>query len=160
MTNSISSEPPVIRITDQFSDAINQLEIAIRERAYQLYLDRHPDRGDSMADWLDAKAELATPVQLVVNEQKNNIVVECVLKDFSPEEIEIEVAGDVLKVLGSHSETTRSAQDDASESSTSTFSFFQSAHLPAAVDVDNSHAKLFKNGKLKITLPKKPVEKS
>lgn len=159
MSIPVSSESPAIRFTDKFSDAINQLERAIRERAYQLYLDRHPDQVDSMADWLEAKAELVTPVQIAVNEQKKNVVVECVLKDFSPEEIEIEVIGDVLKVLGSHNETTSNTEGHASESTTNTLSFFQSTHLPAAVDVDNSHAKLFKNGKLKITLPKKPVEK-
>ena len=109
-----------------------------------------------MADWLNAQSEVSTPIELEVKEQKKNIVVEGTLQGFSPAEIEIEVEGDVLKVFGSHSQSSGKEEGSATESVSESIYFFQSVHLPAAVDLDGSHAKLFKNGKLKVTLPRKP----
>ena len=113
-----------------------------------------------MTDWLHAQSEVLTPVELEVKEQKKNIVVEANLKGFSPAEIEIEVEGDVLRIFGSHSESSSEEKDGATESVSESVYFFQSVHLPAAVDLDASHAKLFKNGKLKVTLPKKSQAKT
>ena len=156
----MTDKNPIIRVGVKLGEAFEQLQDKIRERAYHLSLSRDPERGDSMADWLHAQSEVLTPVELQVKEQKKNIVVEASLKGFYPAEIEIEVEGDVLRVFGSHSESSSKEEDDATESSSESVYFFQSVHLPAAVDPDESHAKLFKNGKLKVTLPKKPQAKA
>jgi HSP20 family molecular chaperone IbpA len=156
MTGKNSTGTSVIRLGVKLGEAFEQLQDKIRERAYHMSLNRDPDRGDSTADWLNAQSEMLTPIELTVKEQKKNIVVEGNLKGFSPAEIEIEVEGDVLKVFGSHSESTLKEEDDATESVSESVCFFQSVHLPAAVDLEESHAKLFKNGKLKVTLPKEP----
>ena len=65
--------------------------------------------------------------------------------------------GDTLKIFGSHTETEEVSEngDSGSEQQiTRSSHFYQSITLPAPVDLDQSHAKLFKNGKLKITLPR------
>ena len=160
MTGKNATENPIIRVGDKLSEAFDQLQDEIRERAYHIFLNRDPDRGDSMADWLDAQLEVLTPIELEVKEQKKNIVVEGNLKGFSPAEIEIEVEGGNLKVFGSHNESSSKEKDSATESISESISFYQSVYLPAAVDLDESHAKLFKNGKLKVTLPKKPHAKA
>jgi HSP20 family molecular chaperone IbpA len=164
----MTDKSPIIRVGAKLGEAFEQLQDKIRERAYHLSLNRDSDRGDSMTDWLHAQSEVLTPVELEVKEQKKNIVVEANLKGFSPAEIEIEVEveveveveGDVLRVFGSHSESSSEEKDGATESVSESVYFFQSVHLPAAVDLDESHAKLFKNGKLKVTLPKKPQAKT
>jgi HSP20 family molecular chaperone IbpA len=154
MTGKNSTEKPIIRLGSKLGEAFEQLQDKIRERAYHMSLNRDSDLGDSMTDWLNAQSEMLTPIELEVKEHKKNIVVEGNLKGFSPAETEIELEGDVLKVFGSHSESTLKEEDDATESVSESVCFFQSVHLPAAVDLEESHAKLFKNGKLKVTLPK------
>jgi HSP20 family molecular chaperone IbpA len=156
MADKSPTEKPIIRLGVKLGEAFEQLQDKIRERAFHLSSKRDPDRGDSMADWLNAQSEVLTPIELEVKEQKKNIVVEGTLQGFSPAEIEIEVEGDVLKVFGSHSQSSGKEEDSATESVSESIYFFQSVHLPAAVDLDGSHAKLFKNGKLKVTLPRKP----
>ena len=107
-----------------------------------------------MADWLQAQSEVLRPIELAIKEQKHNVVAECDLKGFSPEEIEIEVQNGVLKIFGSHGESSTRKKGKATESRSENVYFFQSAQLPVEVNLDESHAKLFKNGKLKVTLPK------
>jgi len=142
-----------IRLCDRFSEAFSQFQEQIRERAYQLSRTRDPAQGGPLNDWLEAQAELSEPVHLQVKEQRKNTVVEVKLRDFAPDEIEIEVADHVLQIFASHSETARHEKGAGDGSKTQTF--FQCVSLPAPVDLEHSHAKLFKNGTLKVVLPKK-----
>jgi HSP20 family molecular chaperone IbpA len=146
---------PAVNIGNKLGAAFDELEERIRERAYHIFLDRGTALGDPVADWLDAQMELVSPIDLEIKEQKKNIVVEAIVEGFSTQEIEIEVVGDTLKIFGSHSESGKPKKRGKAEERVSrSISFYQSVTLPAAVDLDGSHAKLFKNGKLKITLPR------
>ena len=107
MGSSHSGKTSDIHISNRLSEAFSQFQEQVRERAYQLSLLRDPAEGSPMTDWLEAQAELSELVHLEVKEQKKNTVVELTLRDFAPQEIEIEVAGNVLQIFGSHSETSR-----------------------------------------------------
>lgn len=148
--NSIS-----VRIGSKLSEAFERAEESIRERAYQIFLGRGPEDGDSITDWLAARMEVLAPIDLLVKEQKRNVVVESNLKGFSPQEIEVEVGRDALKVYGLHYESAGGTKPGSAQSTSSAAHFYQSVPLPCDVDIDNSQATLLKNGKLKITLPKK-----
>lgn len=157
MAKKDAPQLPAISIGSSLSALFEELENRIRERAYHIFLDRDTETGDPVGDWLAAQRELVSPVELEVKEQKKNIVVEAALEGFSPSDIEIEVEGNTLKVFGSHTETETSGNKDKGEvveQTTRSSHFYQSITLPAPVDLDASHAKLFKNGKLKITLPR------
>lgn len=154
-----TGKEPVVRLSNRLSEAFDQMEEMIRERAYHIFLDREPGGGDSIADWFLAQSEMLRPVELDIKEQKNNVVAECHLEGFSPEEVEVEVENGVLKVFGTHRESSSQKKGGGTESTSRSVYFYQSAPLPAAVDLDGSHAKLFKNGKLKVTLPKPAAEK-
>ena len=154
MTAKKNLDQPPVLFGSRLGEAFDQLQERIRERAYQIFLERDEQGGDSMGDWLLAQSELLQPIELHLKDQKNNVVAECNLKGFSPEEIEIEVENGVLKVFGSHRESSFEDKAGGTESRAESVYFFQSAELPAAVDLEASHAKLFKNGKLKVTLPK------
>lgn len=160
MRSSHSGKTPNIHLSDKLSEVFHQFQEQIRERAYQLSLLRDPAEGNPMTDWLDAQTELSEPTHLEVKEQKKNTVVEVLLKDFTPQEIEIEVAGNVLRIFGSHCETTRQKKSNGDESTLKRKSFFQSVTLSVPIDLDHSHAKLLKNGKLKVVLPKKLESKT
>ncbi len=142
---------PRIQLGSGLSEAFDELQQRIRERAYHIFLDRDDSAADSVDDWLEAQAELLNPVELVVKEQKKSLVAECNLKGFTPQEIEVEVENGVLKIFGSHRQ--QSSEEGTGERTESVY-FFQSTTLPTEVDLDASHARLFKNGKLKVTLPK------
>ena len=155
MGSSQSGKTSDIHINNRLSEAFSKFQEQVRERAYQLSLLRDPAQGSPMADWLEAQAELSELVHLEVKEQKKNTIVELTLKDFTPQEIEIEVAGNVLQIFGSHNVTSSQKKSGVASSTSRTQSFFQSVPLNAPVDVDQGHAKLLKNGKLKVVLPKK-----
>lgn len=153
-------EKPTVRIGTKLGIAFDQLQDRIRERAYHLSSIRDPHQGDAISDWLNAQVEFVSPIELVVKEQRKNIVVEGNLKGFSPQEIEVEIQGDVLKVLGSHTESSSKEEGAASTLQSQSVCFFQAIQLPDAVNLDESSAKLFKNGKLKVTLPRRLTAKS
>lgn len=154
MATKVSKEETPIRIGSKLGEAFDKLQEKIRERAYHRFLQRGQEAGDSVADWLDAQLEILKPVELEVKEQKKNIIVESNLKGLTAKEIEVEVEGDRLKVFGTHTESGKKNKGDVTESTAESFYFYQSVILPDAVDLDHSHAKLFKNGKLKVTLPR------
>jgi len=154
MADRKTDEQPPIRVGGGLGEAFDRLQETIRERAYHIFLHRDEDGGNPLADWFAAQSELLTPIELVIKEQKKNLVAECNLKGFSPEDIEIEVENGVLKVFGSHSQSSSEEKDGATTSRSESVYFFQSAQLPAEVNLDESHAKLFKNGKLQVTLPR------
>ncbi len=157
MTSARSPQPDSspVRIVSKLSDAFERLEGRIRDRAYHIFKSRGCDDRDPEADWLEAQMEVLTPVELVLKEQKKNLVVEGNLKGFTPQEIELEVGARDLRVFGSHTASSSGKKSGATESFSETRHFFQSIPLPCEVDVDNSTAKLLKNGKLVVTLPKK-----
>lgn len=144
-----------VRIRSKLSEAFERVEERIRERAYQLFQSREQGHGDPETDWFDAQWQLVAPVELVVKEQKKSVLVEGSLKGFSPKEIEVEVGDGEIKVFGSHTEARTAIKGAATESSSEARHFYQAVPLPCAVDGAASEAKIFKNGKLKITLPKK-----
>jgi HSP20 family molecular chaperone IbpA len=146
-----------IRVGRKFSAAFDRLEERVRERAYQIFLGRESGEGDSITDWLEAQLQVLAPVELVVKEQKKNVVVEGNLKGFKPKDIEIEVGPGELKVFGSHVETKTSRKGGETRSSSQKAHFYQIVPLPCDVDADACQAKLLKNGKFKITLPKSAI---
>jgi HSP20 family molecular chaperone IbpA len=147
-----SSSP--VRIGSKLGAAFERMEEKIRERAYQIFQKRAPDEGDSVTDWLDAQMQVLTPINLIVKDQKKNVVVEGNLKGFIPKEIEVEVGANDLKVIGLHTESTTGKKRGATQSSSKTVHFYQAVTLPCEVNKDGSQATLLKNGKLRITLPK------
>ena len=158
-TNSPPKDSAPITIGHKLSGAFERVEEHIRERAYQIFLGRKPGEGNPVMDWLEAQTEVMRSVDLAVKEQKKAIVVEGNLKGFTPKEVEIEVGANALKVFGSHTESNTRKKAGATCSSSGTVHFYQAVPLPCEVDADASEAKFLKNGKLKITLPKKAASR-
>ena len=153
--NAPQHNPASVRIGSKLSEAFERVEERIRERAYQLFQGRERGQDDPEKDWFDAQWQLVAPVELVVKERKKSILVEGSLKGFAPKEIEVEVGDGEIKVFGSHTEARTIGKGAATESSSEARHFYQAVPLPCAVDGEAGEAKIFKNGKLKITLPKK-----
>lgn len=151
------SDNPKISVGTSLGRSLECMQEKIRERAYHLFAKRPPEVGDAESDWLLAQAEILAPVNLELSEQKSNIVVSCDLAGFKPGEIEIEVEGDTLKILGSHKESRSQDTHDGALSESRSMFFFHTVQLPCPVDVDKASAELQKNDHLKVKLPKKVV---
>jgi len=144
-----------VRIGTKLGDAFDRMEESIRERAYELFTGRSPQDGDAVTDWLNAQTELLTPVDFTVKDRKHHVQVEGNLKGFSPTDIEVEVGCCELRVFGTHRESASGEKGGVSRSSCNTVNFFQVVPLPCDVDIDGSEARMLKNGKLSIKLPKR-----
>lgn len=152
-------EPVSPQFVQKLSDAFERAQERIRERAYHIFQQREPGQGDSTGDWLEAQLQVLAPVELDLKDQKKNIVVEGSLKGFSPQEIEIDVGADELRVFGSHTQSETSAASGGKQAKSESAYFYQCLPLPCEVEAKKCTATLYKNGKLKITLPKKEVGK-
>lgn len=148
---------PVVHVHDSISNNFHKIEDMIRERAYYNFLNRDLFDGDSLTDWLQARSEILSDVDLQLKDNKKNIVVEGGVKGYTPEEIDIEVCDDELRISGSHKETSTSKENGKTESISKTKYFYQSIQLPAAVNEDKIQVKSTKSGTLKLTLPKKSL---
>ena len=148
-------EPVSLQIVHKLSKAFEQAQERVRERAYHIFQQRDPEGGDSTSDWLEAQMQVLSPLELELKEQKKNIVVEGSLQGFSPREIEIEVGGAELRVFGAHTDTDNTSAPGSRQTQSRSAYFYQCLPLPCAVEAEKCSARLYKNGKLKITLPRK-----
>ena len=148
-------EPVSLQIVHKLSKAFEQAQERVRERAYHIFQQRDPQGGDSTSDWLEAQMQVLSPLEMELKEQKKNIVVEGSLLGFSPRDIEIEVGGGELRVFGSHTDTENTAAQGGEQIQSQSAYFYQRLPLPCAVETEKCGARLYKNGKLKITLPRK-----
>lgn len=148
-------EPVSLQIVHKLSEAYERAQERVRERAYHIFKQRDPEQGDSTSDWLEAQMQVFRPLELELKEQKRNIVVEGSLQGFSPRDIEIDVGGGELRVFGSHTDTETSSKSGGEQTRSESAYFYQCLPLPCAVETEKCSARLYKNGKLKITLPRK-----
>lgn len=155
--DSPQSNTTPVRVGKKLGESFQRVEGRIRELAYQIFQGREPGEGDPMSDWLEAQARVLTPLELVVKNQRKCLVVECDLKGFAPEEIEIEVGAADLRVFGTHTLTKSRKKRGTTRESSQTVHFYQAVTLPCEVESATCEAKLQKNGKLKITLPKRSI---
>lgn len=154
MTPLSPTNRTVVHLRESLTNNFQKIQNMIRERAYHNFLNRSIYGGDSLTDWLQAKSEILSEIDLKLKDQKNNILVEGDVKGYTPEEIEIEVCDGELRVSGSHMETTTSKTDGKTESKSQRRYFYQSFSLPTGVNEDKIQVKLSKSGALKLTLPK------
>jgi len=91
-------------------------------------------------------------------ETGSEVVVEAILPGVKPEEIDVQVTGNVLTIKGERKEEKREEQATYIYRERSYGSFCRSLTLPTEVDVDKAQAG-FEDGVLKLTLPKSEAVK-
>ena len=151
-------EPVSLQIVHKLSEAFERAQERVRERAFHIFEQRDPGQGDATSDWLEAQVQVLSPLELELKEQKKNIVVEGSLQGFSPSDIEIDVGDAELRVFGSHMDSETSSASGSEQTKSESAYFYQCLPLPCAVETEKCSARLYKNGKLKITLPRKAGE--
>lgn len=88
-----------------------------------------------------------------INDNEKEVIVTAELPGLDPEDVDVKVSGDMLTIRGEK----KREQDEDNYYERYFGSFERSFQLPSEVSSDNADAR-FKNGVLKITLPKSESE--
>ena len=94
-----------------------------------------------------------------VYEEGQEVIVEATLAGIKPEDVEININEDVLTIDDQRQATSEIEEKNYYRKEVRSGSFHRSVMLPASVDADKAKAD-FKNGLLKVILPKKKQSKS
>jgi HSP20 family protein len=92
-------------------------------------------------------------VDLDLYQTENDVVIEASIPGISPEDISISVAGEVLTIKGEVKQERENKEADYHIKERRYGSFSRSVTLPTQIVADKANAE-FKNGILKLTLPK------
>lgn len=93
-----------------------------------------------------------------VSETEDAIIVKADLPGVKPEDIEINIVDNVLTIRGEKKREAEEKKENFYRVERFYGSFMRAIQLPTEVEVDKVKAQ-YKDGVLKITLPKKPEEK-
>jgi len=99
------------------------------------------------------------PMPLDVYEEGNNVMVKASIPGLKPEEIKVEVRGDVLYISGETKMEEEKKERNYHLREHRYTRYERSVALPAEVLTDKASA-VFENGMLTLTLPKSEVSKS
>ncbi len=115
------------------------------DRIWDSFFERRPARvEEAAAEWLP---------MLDVSETKNDYVVKAELPGIDPKDIDISLMDDVLTIKGEKKQEKEEKEENYHVIERCYGSFSRSVRLPGQVQSDKINA-TFKNGVLKVTLPK------
>lgn len=106
--------------------------------------DRRPVRGDGVSEWMPS---------LDLSETKNSYIVSAEIPGIEPKDVEISLTDNVLTIKGEKKQEKQEDNENYHLIERSYGSFTRSFRLPVQVQADKVKA-TYKNGVLKITLPK------
>ena len=103
--------------------------------------------------------EVAEPVSIDVSETEDTLVIRAKLPGVNPEDMNISITGDTLIIKGETREETIETTARYHRIESRAGSFSRTIPLPCRVKVDETKA-VFKEGILKITMPKSEPDKA
>jgi len=96
---------------------------------------------------------------LDISETKDNLIVKTEIAGANPKDVNISISGDVLTIKGEKKEEKEEKEENYHLMERSYGSFSRSVKLPVEVDQNKINAN-YKNGVLKVTLPKSEKTKA
>ncbi|MFH1093595.1 MAG: Hsp20/alpha crystallin family protein [Candidatus Omnitrophota bacterium] len=94
-----------------------------------------------------------------VYEEKTKIIAKAELPGVNHEDIKLNIEGDLLKISGEKKQETEIKREDYYQSQTRYGKFQRTIQLPAVVEAEKVKA-TFKNGVLKVEMPKAELKQS
>lgn len=114
------------------------------DRVWDSFFERRPARVVEAGEWFPT---------LDVSETKNEYVLKAELPGIDPKDIDISLTNDLLTIKGEKKQEKEEKEENYHVIERSYGSFTRSVRLPGQVQSDKINA-AFKNGVLKVTLPK------
>jgi HSP20 family protein len=109
--------------------------------------------------WMSGNGDEKWSVPLDVREDGDMLVVEASIPGMKPEEIEVEIEDGTLTIKGETKTEFEEKKKDYLLKERSEGSFYRSIRLPDTVDEEGATSS-YKDGVLKVTMPKKAEAKS
>ncbi|MBP8625474.1 MAG: Hsp20/alpha crystallin family protein [Syntrophorhabdaceae bacterium] len=114
------------------------------DNIWDTFFDRTPGKGYGVSEWLPS---------LDVSETKNNYIVNAEIPGIDPKEVEISLNDNILTIKGEKKQEKEEENENYHVIERSYGGFTRSLRLPGQIQGDKVKA-TYKNGILKITLPK------
>lgn len=114
------------------------------DKVWDSFFERRPTRVEEVAEWLPT---------LDVSETKDEYMVKAELPGIDPKDIDISLTNDLLTIKGEKKQEKEEKEENYHVIERTYGSFTRSVRLPGQVQSDKINAN-FKNGVLKVTLPK------
>jgi HSP20 family molecular chaperone IbpA len=97
-------EPPAALLTlrnpEDLRREMQQVQLAIARRAYELFQARGGEHGHDWEDWFRAKSELLRPVSFSMAESKDRISVRADVVGFDETELKVSIEPHCITILG------------------------------------------------------------
>ncbi|OGY43223.1 MAG: hypothetical protein A3B89_01030 [Candidatus Buchananbacteria bacterium RIFCSPHIGHO2_02_FULL_40_13] len=117
------------------------------------------DEFDKFFDWPTANLTASFSPAVDIYQDDDQVVVETPMTGIDPEKVDINVKNDILTIKGESEKKSEVEDKDYYRQEIRRGSFYRSVQLPAQVVGEKASAE-YKNGILKITLPKAPESKT
>ena len=117
------------------------------------------DEFDKFFDWPTANLTASFSPAVDIYQDDDQVVVETPMTGIDPEKVDINVKNDILTIKGESEKKSEIEDKDYYRQEIRRGSFYRSVQLPAQVVGEKASAE-YKNGILKITLPKAPESKT
>ena len=99
---------------------MQQIQLAIARRAFELFEGRNCEHGHDLGDWLQAESELLRPVSVAISETPDRFSIRADVLGFSQEELKVSIEAQRVAILGMKSvNAAAEAKDPASADFTS-----------------------------------------
>ena len=126
---------------------------SIRERAFNLFQNRHSGNGSAVDDWLQAERDVVwSPASELVDDEKE-FKARIALPGFDAKEIQVSALPDALLIQADTTHTHEGKTGNVCFCEFSGKNLFRRIELPASIDVDKVTASVEK-GILEVTAPK------
>jgi HSP20 family molecular chaperone IbpA len=133
---------------------VQQVQLEVARRAYELFELRGCEHGHDWEDWFRAESELLRPVSVVVSENDDRVSVRANVTGFGKTELKVALEPRRLIVLGKKSGTTEETErGDLDSAGSYPVHLICMVDLPAEVLVKDSVVD-FEAGLLRCELPK------
>lgn len=138
---------------------MQQIQLAIARRAYELFETRNREHGHDWEDWFQAESELLRPVSIAVSDSADRFRIRANVLGFEANELKVSIEPKRLTILG----RKQSSGATAPEAPTNFYPDLVLRIIDISSEVDPNGAVVeLQSGILKFELPKaaKPIEKA
>ena len=89
-----------LRKIEELNWEVQQVQLAVARRAYELFETRSSEHGHDWEDWFRAESELLRPVSISTSESKDRISVRANVFGFNENELKVSVEPCRITILG------------------------------------------------------------
>jgi HSP20 family protein len=156
-SNQQQPEPPaallILRNPEDLRREMQEVQLAIARRAYELFETRGCEHGHDWKDWLRAESELLRPVSVSMSESTDRISIRADVVDFDETELKVSIEPHRITILG-HKGTSGMKAEGGTIERTSSYPHQILEVVDLATQVTPEHAVVeLQGGILKFELP-------